>query len=150
VAVEEIVIGIIAGLITTFLVVTVQKLWVGAIEPWYEELIYKDAKIEGEWVVTYPELQLKELVTLKRAAHRVSGVVAIVEGPDQGKTYVVEGQFKNLLLTASYGAIDRTSLDRGTYTLLLRNNGQSFEGASAFYEDSSSKIAKYDCRWDRK
>jgi hypothetical protein len=143
-------IGVTAGLITTILVVVIQKLWVTAIEPWYEERIYKDAKIEGEWIVTYPGIDLKELATIKRVAHKITGVVAVVEGPDQGRTYSLEGEFKNLLLTLSYSAVSRTSLDRGTYTLLLKNNGNRFEGASALYEDESNTILTHECQWIRK
>jgi len=146
----EIGIGIIAGLLTTILVVLVQKIWVSAVEPWYEERVYKDAKIEGEWEVTYPAIKLSELATLKRKGHKISGVVAVIEGPDRGKTYEVEGLFKNLLLTLSYSAMDRASLDRGTYTLILRDNGRKLEGASAFYEDGTNSIDKQACDWERK
>lgn len=62
-------IGIISGLLATFIVVVIQKLWVSAIEPWYEERIYKDAHIEGVWEGIYPELDLKEIITLKRNSH---------------------------------------------------------------------------------
>jgi len=147
---EPIAIGIISGLLTTFIVVVIQKLWSGAIEPWYEERIYRDAKIEGTWEGLYPEIDLKEVVTLKRTAHKVEGVVAIVEGPDQGKTYEISGTFKNLILTASYSAVDRRSLDRGSYTLMLKNNGQRFEGFSSFYEDTGSKVDSGACIWVRK
>lgn len=147
---EPIAIGIISGLLTTFIVVVLQKLWVSAIEPWYEERIYKDAYIEGVWEGVYPELKLKEIITLKRKSHCVEGVIAIVEGPDQGKTYEISGTFKNLILTASYNSVNRQSLDRGTYTLMLRNNGSKLEGYSAFYEDDTSKIIYGACVWNRK
>lgn len=147
---EAVAIGIISGLITTFIVIVIQRLWVGAVEPWYEERIYKDAKLEGVWEGVYPGLDLKEIITLKRVAHRVDGVVAIVEGPDQGKTYEISGSFKNLILTANYHSVDRRSLDRGTYTLMLKNNGTKLEGHSAFYEDESHEVVSGSCVWTRK
>ncbi len=147
---ESIAIGIIAGLVTTFIVVVIQKFWSNAIEPWYEEKIYKDARIEGVWVGTYPDIDLKEIVTLNRVAHSVTGDVAIVEGPNQGQTYELNGTFKNLILTATYSAKDRQSLDRGSYTLMLKNNGKAMEGHSSFYEDDKGLIETGPCIWKRK
>jgi len=147
---DSIAIGIIAGLITTFIVIVIQKLWSGAVEPWYEERIYKDARIEGVWEGTYPDIDLKEIITLKRVAHSVSGIVAIVEGPNQGQTYELSGTFKNLILTVTYSAKDRESLDRGSYTLMLKNNGKTMEGHSVFYEDDMNEIVTGPCVWKRK
>lgn len=147
---ENIAIGIVSGLLTAFLVIVIRKLWVSVVVPWYEECIYKDAHIEGTWEGVYPELELKEIITLKRNSHFVEGIIAIVEGPDQGKTYEVTGTFKNLILTASYNSLNKQNLDRGTYTLMLRNNGSSLEGYSAFYEDDSNKIMYGNCVWNRK
>tara|TARA_R110002110_G_scaffold95455_1_gene246500 strand:- start:52336 stop:52788 length:453 start_codon:yes stop_codon:yes gene_type:complete len=147
---ESIVIGIIAGLTTTFIVVVLQKLWTSAIEPWYEERVYKDAKIEGVWEGTYEEIDLKEIVTLKRKAHSISGTIAIIEGPNQGQTFELTGTFKNLILTATYSAEDRESLDRGSYTLMLRQNGKAMEGHSSFYEDDKNEIVTGPCTWRRK
>lgn len=147
---EAVAIGIISGLLTTFIVIVIQKIWVSAVEPWYEERIYKDVKLEGVWECQYPTLNLKEKITLKSVAHRVNGVVVIVQGPDQGKTYEISGSFKNLILTASYHSVDRKSLDRGTYTLMLKNNGSKLEGYSAFYEDVRHEVVSEYCVWTRK
>jgi len=147
---DAVILGIISGLITTFIVIVIQKLWGSVIEPWYEERIYKDAKIEGIWEGVYPDLDLKEIVTLKRNSHHIEGVIAIVEGPDQGKTYEITGTFKNLILSASYSAIDRKSLDRGAYTMMLKNNGDKLVGFSAFYEDDLNAVVSGQCTWTRK
>jgi hypothetical protein len=41
--------GIVSGLIATFLALVARIYWSLAIVPWYEERIYRDARIEGKW-----------------------------------------------------------------------------------------------------
>ena len=44
-------IGVIAGLVATFFSAVLYKIWLSIITPWFEEIIYKDAKIEGRWEI---------------------------------------------------------------------------------------------------
>lgn len=147
---ESIFTGIVSGLLVAIILVIFQKIWVASLVPWYEEKIYKDAEIEGEWGGRYRGTKIKDNVTLKRSGHAVSGVIVIVEGADQGKTFEFAGTFKNLILTVNYSSLNRRSLDRGSYTLTLRHNGEKFEGFCNIYEDTSGKIISVPCVWTRK
>ena len=104
---NEITIGIIAGLIATFIVVILRSLQVNVIEPWYENRIYQDAKIEGNWNGSYDANEFgEELITIKRTGHKISGSITTINGSDKGKKYIFTGSFNNLILTAAYSAKD--------------------------------------------
>lgn len=141
--------GIIAGLVTSFIVITWQQLWINVIQPWYEERIYKDTKIEGRWEISYPHHGGREFADLKRTGHHVTGVITAIDGPDKGKAYEFDGTFKNLILTGSYSALQQRSLDRGTISVMLKNNGERFEGHSVFYADECHEMRSERCEWIR-
>lgn len=57
--------GIISGLITALLLFVFAILWRKNIEPWFENLLYQDVCIEGEWTgILIPYLGLEDLKTL--------------------------------------------------------------------------------------
>lgn len=62
--------GIISGLITAILLFVFAILWRKNIEPWFENLLYQDVCIEGEWSgILIPYLGLEDL---DRVAKRVA------------------------------------------------------------------------------
>jgi hypothetical protein len=147
---SELGIGVVSSILAVLIVFFVQCIWKGIVEPWYEERIYSDAKIEGVWELTYPELHLKESVTLKRKGHSVTGTIVVTASSDTGKTYELDGRFKNLILTVSYSATDKSALDSGTFTLMLVDNGRRFNGVSSLYVDGQNKIESHKCTWSKK
>lgn len=64
--------GIISGLITALLLFVFAVLWRKNIEPWFENLLYQDVCIEGEWFgILIPYLGLEDLDrAAKKAAWR--------------------------------------------------------------------------------
>lgn len=145
----EIGIGVVAGLITSLIVILFQRLWVEVVQPWYEERVYRDTKIEGRWIIEYPDRQAVEVAELKRRGHRVSGVITVSDGADLGKSFLFNGTFKNLILTGSYSAVNQRSLDRGSFAVMLKNNGQTLEGHAIYYVDEDSDMSSARCTWKR-
>lgn len=142
--------GVISGLLATAIVFVIQVVYVKVLRPWVEEFLYRDLKVEGRWLVTYPENEeFAEAVELSRNGHDVSGTVTVTGGPDKGRVYLLNGTFKNLILTASFAGKDETRLDRGCFTLQVKNNGQHMQGFSNYYQDDENEIACLECRWER-
>lgn len=157
---SPIIIGIITGLCATAIWLILLKIWDKIILPWYENVLYKDIEIAGKWGAscdmhyTYEEEDdesgeiedinvistNKYIVTIKRAGHDVNGELIGFEGGDKGKAYKFNGVFRNLLLTANYEPESASSLDRGTISLMLINNGDLFKGVMAIYEDVSHSV----------
>ena len=147
---NEFSIGVISGLVTSLIVFLFQIGYVQILRPWLEEVLYRDLKIEGRWLVEYPEgEEFTEAIELKRQGHRVTGSVTVTGGPDLGRVYAVDGTFKNLILTLSFAGQDATRLDRGTYTLQTKSNGQHLQGYSTFYQDDENTIVCMKCNWRR-
>jgi len=48
--------------------------------------------------------------------------------------YEVEGEFRDLILTASYKKKGIVGLDRGTLTQIAKNDGRLLSGCFAWYE----------------
>lgn len=141
-------VGIVSGLVTAALVLGIRNFYVKVALPWYEDRIYKDAKIEGKWKGEIVDTG-EEVVALKRTGHRITGNIVIVSGPDKGEVYEFAGEFRNLLLTLEYWSTRDGSLDRGTYTLMLTENGRKLSGQVAYYEDDKHKVYSGDVNWVR-
>lgn len=57
---SSIIAGVIGGIIATVIwVAVIQLLWKKLIEPWIEELLYQDVKIEGRWHYTVHEKEIR-------------------------------------------------------------------------------------------
>ena len=104
-------IAVIGGVIASFIILFVfEILWKELIEPWYEENVYRDAKVEGEWETELMALNsdkgaYKELVSLKRTGHKVTGEIGCISGGEKGRICDVEGTFRNLLLCGTYSEL---------------------------------------------
>lgn len=141
--------GVIAGLVTTLIIVVIRQFWQKVVSPWFEEQVYKDAHIEGRW---YARSDIEgayrdEVWELKRTGHRVSGTLTCITKVEQGKTYSFDGTFRNLILTGTYVANDTTALDRGSISLMLMANGEKLLGCSSTYYDPEHRIipSSYEC-----
>lgn len=160
-----ILLGIVSGLFTTLIVVVIHFLWVKVIIPRYENTVYKDALIEGRWkgestLYTIDEDHVEEWagtykisksnkynVDLIRVGHAVSGTMLITSGPDEGKSFRIEGSFRNLILAATYESMDRSAIDRGALSLMIEHNGEIFSGYVAQYVDPHHRVEPVKMQW---
>jgi hypothetical protein len=63
--------------------------------------------------------------------------------------YKFEGTFRNLILTGTYTASNPSQLDRGTFALMLANNGRTLLGATSYYVDGGYEVRSVPYRWER-
>lgn len=138
--------GLVGGLVATFLTLVIRNAWLSIVVPWYEERVYHDAHFEGLWdgaetfSDTDPPLTDHFAMELRRQGHRVDGTTTCLDGPDKGKVYLASGTFKNLILTMTWWPRDDTSLERGTLTVKLVENGKKFVGHGAFYSPATERV----------
>lgn len=235
---EPIINGVIAGVVTSLLILIFSILWRSNITPWIENLLYKDTKIEGIWngiLVPFvgieeidkrrikiafgiverrrrrrtknseeptsekesngtslsvsassqekdgdrdieAELLIKDMpdpengdnkdelidrkffikigsgmapievrVEVKRVGHAVMGSIVEIGGASDIHTYSFTGSFKNLILTGQYENQDCAHIDRGSLSLMLRENGRSLEGFFSSYADGDHRMAPFKC-----
>lgn len=148
---ENIVVGLVSGLVVSFLVLVIGRFWKNIVEPWFEERVYKDLQIEGKWYSLYVDAgdYRQEIVNLTRHGHSISGKMTCKNGADDGEEYTLCGSFRNLVLPLTYESADKTKSDRGTITLMSSHNGQRFLGEVAMYETKSDSIDTATVIWFR-
>jgi hypothetical protein len=136
------IVGITSGLVVTLSVVVFRALWISKIVPWFEERVYKDAKIEGEWFSLYPTWSdlRQEMIFLIRHGHEVTGTIMCTKGQDEGEKYDIQGSFRNMILPLIYEVNDRTKTDRGTITLKAVENATRLEGVIGLYSNRTDSI----------
>jgi hypothetical protein len=144
-------IGVIAGLLATLLTVGFRRVWISILVPWFEELVYKDAKIEGTWYGLSPDMDTEryDVISLKRNGHHVEARMTCSSSTDSGKAYCIIGSFRNLILSATYETEDFRGLDRGAMSLMLTENGNKLVGHLAYYSDPGHAINDATVIWYR-
>lgn len=140
---ENIIAGLVSGLFVTIFAFAFRAFWHAVIIPWFEERVYKDVKIEGKWFTLHTEElnERQEVVQLKRHGHSVSGLMTCIEGPDQGEEYILNGSFRNMVLSLHYETSDVKSTDRGAITLRCKRNGEQLVGKIANYDTLTEEIS---------
>jgi hypothetical protein len=133
---ERFLFAMVAGIVTAFVIeIVIKNFWRKVVRPWYENTVYRDAQIEGRWEAkaTIDGQEVKRVWKITRQGHAIKADVTSTGGYDEGETFRMTGTFKNLLLTGSYNPTDLSRTDRGTYTLQLICDGQTFKGVIAYY-----------------
>lgn len=146
---KDFLVGVLAGLVATGLSLGFRKFWGNVIVPWVEDRVYKDARIEGRWnaTATFSETTKDNFILiLHRHGHEVYGTKLCTEGPDKGREFFINGEFRNLILTSTYSSVDNAALDRGTLTLMLVENGDVLSGHAAYYDNIEHKVNT--CRFE--
>jgi hypothetical protein len=84
-------------------------------------------------------------VELRRTGHNVTGRVIEIGGASDICSYAIEGEFRNLILACVYETESKEDIDRGSFSLMLRNNGKSLEGFFSSYANGDHAIAPMNC-----
>lgn len=150
--IENLVLGLISGLVTTLLIVVFKNFWDFVVIPWFEERVYKDIKIEGQWFSSYPDSVSpirQEVISLKRRGHAINGEIVCTNGPDTGEKYHISGSFRNMMLPLTYESCDSTKSDRGAIALKATKNGKRLVGKIAMYNDITDVVATATIIWFR-
>ncbi|EGQ8093440.1 TPA: hypothetical protein I7206_22115 [Vibrio vulnificus] len=148
---ENIVAGLVSGLIVSFLVVIVGNIWKKIIVPWFEERVYKDVKIEGQWFSFYEGRMLgrEEVIEISRHGHQIHGKLLCVSQEDHGEQYLVSGCFKNLILPLAYENGDDSKTDRGTITLKSTQSAEILKGKICYYSCYLDDVRTAEVTWFR-
>lgn len=154
---DPMLVGVISGLVATgifsFSVFVASVAWRKIIEPWWENKLYQDARIDGEWVTTLEAKSTEddvEVVTVTQVGHNIIGDIACTQGPDEGKRYKFKGTFRNQILTGHYWNTKKTSIDSGSFSLRLENDGSRLKGFTSYYHDDTHNIIAREYTWVRR
>ena len=142
-ALSDLFVGVVAGLVATFFVVVFSAMWKNAIEPWYEERIYKGVRIEGRWIARcrMGEEEQESIWNIAQTAHKIRVQGTTTLGLNTGKHYEALGEIRNLVLTVTYREISQYTLDRGCVVLKLTRDGREMHGYIVHEDNHQGEIA---------
>jgi hypothetical protein len=153
----ELTIGVVSGIVTSALiglsVFLVRTIWKSRVQPWWENTLYQDARIDGEWTSTLKAESTdsdEEVVNVRQTGHQIQGDITCIAGPDKGRSYAFVGCIKNQILSGYYWNIDRTSIDSGSFSLHLEDNGSALRGYSVYYNDATNMLVSRSYSWVRR
>lgn len=154
---DPLLVGVVSGLVATgifsFSVFFLSVVWRKIIEPWWENKLYKDARIDGEWLTKLEAKKTEndvEVVSIIQVGHAINGDIACTQGPDEGKKYKFKGTFRNQILTGHYWNTKKTSIDSGSFSLRLENDGARLKGYTSYYHDETHNIIAREYTWVRR
>lgn len=145
--------GIISAVLVTFMYWLTKFLWVKQLRPFWENLLYSDIRINGTWIaqLTTPVVaEYKEEVTVNQTGHKIDGTIICTVGPDLGRKYKFSGTFRNSMLSAFFWVENSTTLDTGSFSLRIENNGSRLAGFTTYYFDDDHKLVSREYIWMRK
>ena len=146
---ENIIAGLVSGIVVTIFVLVFRHFWNAVIVPWFEDRVYKDVRLEGKWYGFYPtsgDLR-QDVIVLKRHGHSIKGKMICAKGEDEGDEYSVTGSFRNMLLPLVYESTDKTKTDRGSITLRCTTNGERLTGKIALYNTYEDTVISASVTW---
>jgi hypothetical protein len=92
---------------------------------------------------------IKMRAELTRVGNKIEGRLIEIGGASEVHTYVLQGSFKNLMLCGNYENENPQNIDRGSFSLMLKENGLKLEGFFASYTDKDESIYPFKCELKR-
>jgi lipopolysaccharide export LptBFGC system permease protein LptF len=124
---ESIIIGVVSGLCTSVLIYLIVKTFQNIVIPWYQNIIYSGAQIDGQWTNSKTfrngDTIQDELITIKQSANKLTGFRVITKRYKNKKeieikNFDVKGQIK----------------DRFVYLISENNNKRKIGVSCGLYE----------------
>jgi len=144
--------GLVAATVIGGFTWVVRAVWLAHVSPWWENHIYKDARVDGVWettLTTQREANYHERATVNQVGHAVNGTLECVSGVDKGNTYEFKGVIRNGILSAYYWNTRKSALDSGSFTLRLEENGDRLAGHTVYYFDKNHTLVSREYCWAR-
>jgi hypothetical protein len=107
-----------------------------------EDYTYTGKRLDGEWKTTFiiGDEKFYERAKIIQKGHIIKGTIWYTPLDGKLEEFEVDGEFENLLLTAIYRPKDKSSLDRGTFTLFAHQDATILDGHFALYSVSDEQV----------
>lgn len=142
---ESIVLGVVAGVLTTLIVLGFGALIRRVVLPWYRDFIYDGVEIEGEWNLI-SETEQGARLSLKQSAYSLSGTCTFVShdenplGYEALRVFAVKGTIREKLVELSFRHIDRARLGAGVFLFEVKGDGRRMSGVQSMYSVATSRM----------
>jgi hypothetical protein len=152
--ISSVVAGLVSASILGIVLWLIRAIWKGKIEPWWENKLYSDARVDGAWETKLVRAEdsedYQEEVSIVQTGHSIKGTLYCTIGVDKGRSYEFDGVIRNTILSAYYWNSDKTAIDSGSFTLRLEDNGDRLAGHTVYYYDIDHSLVSREYIWTRK
>ncbi len=149
----SIVAGLVSALTLGIVLWLIRVVWKSRIEPWWENRLYSDARIDGAWetklITTEEPCDYHEVARATQTGHSLEGTLDCIVGPDKGNVCQFVGVIRNNIVSAYYWNRDKSSIDSGSFALRLEGNGKKLVGHTAYYYDYDHSLVSREYVWSR-
>lgn len=154
---REVIVGVVAGILTTGFLSLGGTLFGTIILPWYHESSYKGLDLSGSWRIRLgdggvnSDDHLELTADLKQVTDRVSGVLVVVAKGRSGQplTYNLSGSRREQFLAITIEKIGRKQFGVGTSLVQVIDVGNRLRGYLCAYDSGSGGIRCDSCEWQR-
>ena len=158
----SIIIGIIAGIITTLILELSRRIFFKIVIPWYQALVYKGIDISGEWVANIIIQKKGEKIALKRKlfmsidqkGHKITGDFTIQnilenESINSVSSYKLSGKISDNYVCLNYARKSQKKIGLGNLLFKVTGLGDRLVGNGTFL-NSLDEINSHKIFFDRK
>jgi hypothetical protein len=154
---SSIILGVVSGLLASFLIYLGARLFDKVLLPWYRELIYRGIDISGQWQTKtmHPSGNIEDSVMhVTQKAEKLSCVVTIAKklassDDVQIKTYQFTGELRERFVALVGRNIDRRSLGTNVTLLEIVGDGKTMKGCDVWYSTTNKTIQSNEIVWVR-
>jgi hypothetical protein len=156
-ATENIVLGILSGIVTSFLLYLGTKLFENTLVPWYLAARYKGIDISGNWkyIMTFSSGNVSTfLVEVEQKAEKVKCYVSetktlVGNSKTEMRIYEYDGSIQDRFVTLA--GRDKNKANLGVYSFLLevKGSGQEMVGYGARHCITGDEIRSDIVKWER-
>lgn len=150
--------GVVAGVLTSSLLLIAGLLLTKVLIPWYQALVFQGVNLSGTWVYSQEigGIHYHYALILKQSAHWLSGNMTLSKSgapPGSRGDYVqgfdVSGSSWEGFVTINLKSDDPQSLAFATSLLQIRGRGKQLVGQMAFRSAKEDQVASEAICWSR-
>ena len=144
---NNIIIGILTGIITTAILYLISRMFMDWVMPWYRSVKYTGIDVSGVWETKQDfETSVEySLLNLRQKADKLEGLwtISITQnGSDENeiKTFIIEGSIEDRFALLTSKNTDQRQIGIGTMLIEAVGNGFELKGCETWYSVDNKEI----------
>lgn len=145
---ENIIYGVVAGIITSALIFLLVQVFNKIVIPWYRTVIYSGLDISGEWEQVEEHLGATDIskLIINQTAQSLSGLMTVVKQHNDSeeteiKTFIVKGEFLDGHVMLYGKSMNNKYRGHVTYLLTVTRAGKSLTGCTSWVDSGNDSIS---------
>ncbi|MBY8908257.1 hypothetical protein K6L05_00470 [Salinicoccus roseus] len=157
---NTLVLGIVSGIITSFLIWFLVNFFKNIVVPWFESIVYKGIDISGDWqssvTLTPSHFRVNLDINIKQKGHRLNGDIhalyinTLNEKERRTRRLKFTGKITDNNIVITYNSATKTVVSLGVFLLKQHLGGEQLKGTMVSSDRVTNGILSYeDITWKR-